>query len=94
MQMVIELLVEGFMRSIMQSYASDYCRLYYTDRGDFDELDVGRYTLSLAKLRYPLRETLEEVNKFIKIGHRGDKRFYILAKKNEDGDLTFNIENY
>lgn len=92
--MVIELLIEGFMREIMTKYASDYCRLYYTDRGDFDELDINRYTLSLAKLRYPLRETLEEVNKFIKIGHRGDKRFYILAKKNENGEVTLNIENY
>ena len=94
MQSVIELLVEGFMRSIMQSYASDYCRLYYTAKGNFDELDIGRYTLYLDKLKYPLKATLEELNKIIKNIHKSDSKFYILAEKQEDENIKITMENY
>lgn len=77
----IELIFYGFCRKAMQVYTSNYCRLYYSAKGDFEGMDIGTQTVLLDNLTFSLKKALEVINQVVKERiEDSNESFYILAE--------------
>jgi hypothetical protein len=78
---VIELLIIGFARAAMIQYHSNYCKLYYSKTGEFEEMLIGNnapVNQKLDDLTFSLKNTLEIINQAIKDrAIDNNRRFYI-----------------
>ena len=77
----IQLLAYGFCRQAMKNYVSNYCRLYYSKTGEFEGMDIGIRTLDSDDLSFPLKNTLDIINKAVKkLVEDEDRSFFVLAE--------------
>lgn len=78
---IIKSIAEGFCRELIQDYASCYCRLYYSAKGDFEGMDIGTQTVLLDNLTFSLKKALEVINQAVKERiEDSNESFYILAE--------------
>lgn len=89
---VIQLVAYGFCRQAMKAYVSNYCRLYYSETGEFQDMDIGVKTLALDDLTYSLKETLKVINQVVKERvESSDRAFFILAELDPIENLKISI---